>query len=140
MEMKIETLTWEQVNAVWRSDEFCMLTDRQLAALHERFEQLKLCRAWENVQRVARVNRQLQELDLEQKRLRLTKGMKWLLLVAAGVFIGGYVLPSLLLAVGSLMALLGYMFVFSMVTMFTLTACFYGIKAYLWAWGRFCRS
>ena len=37
---KISELSLRQINAVWRSDQFCMLTDGQLASLHKRQQEL----------------------------------------------------------------------------------------------------
>jgi hypothetical protein len=39
--MRISQLSADQVDAVFRSDLFCQLTDGQVAALHHRLEQLK---------------------------------------------------------------------------------------------------
>lgn len=157
MQMKIDTLTWEQVNAVWRSDEFCMLTNSQLAALHQRFEQLKRNRAWDEAQRVARVNRQLQELDLEQKRLRnamwrnrgvllrlklvkVLKALKWLPVLAAGTFIAVHLLPTFMVAVAAMAGVLGAMIAFGVGWFLFAAACLYAIQAYLWVWKRLAGS
>lgn len=48
---RISELTATQVDAVFRSDLFCLLTDSQLAALHYRDEQLKAQRAQVRIRR-----------------------------------------------------------------------------------------
>ena len=157
MQMKIETLTWDQVNAVWRSDEFCMLTNSQLAALHKRFEQLKRNRAWDEAQRVARFNNQLEELQQEKKRLqdamwvnrgvllrlklvKVLKALKWLPVLAAGTFIAVWLLPTFMVAVAAMAGVLGAMVAFGVGWFLFAAACLYAIRAYLWVWKRFCRN
>lgn len=46
MELKISELTPSQIKAVWESEQFCMLTDRQLAALHHRRQYLADIEQW----------------------------------------------------------------------------------------------
>ena len=49
--LRISQLTPAQVDAVFRSDRFCELSDAQLAALHHRFEQLKALRHQARIKR-----------------------------------------------------------------------------------------
>ena len=46
MQLKISELTPSQIKAVWESEQFCMLTDRQLAALHRRRQHLADIEQW----------------------------------------------------------------------------------------------
>ena len=149
MQMKIETLTWEQVNAVWRSDEFCMLTNSQLAALHKRFEQLKLCRAFTAQQREWKRERELRELQLEKKRLqdalwvargvrlrcKRLRALKRLPFLAFCVLLAGiavYMFSHTVIALGMVLALLGYFAAIGLGTILVFGACAYAIGGLMW--------
>lgn len=56
MELKISELTPSQIKAVWESEQFCMLTDRQLAALHHRQQYLIALEQWR--ERMRKLERQ----------------------------------------------------------------------------------
>lgn len=80
-QLRINQLSHAQVAAVFRSEQFCQLTDRQMAALHHRGEQLKA----------------------QQKQLRARRRRR--LLVAAGVLalaIAAFPIWHVLVAMGLL--------------------------------------
>lgn len=70
--LRISHLTAEQVQAVFKNERFCQLTDDQLAALHHRAEQLQA------QQRHARVRR--------RRRLLVTAAVVGLLIALAPVW------------------------------------------------------